>query len=172
MIAHCYRQWSSSAVTSYHFSAPVAAGARGTPPCANDGSSLELIYYGESGGESDSKKPVRKPGSPWATQSDPLKRRLSHTTRVVSSSSLSLGLMVMSLMVHRLRRVIHTHKCAMSTITTMARAIVITVIPSTSVGIIQEALDCKTLRQAREHKPWRLPELAINSLSDETSEHN
>ena len=53
----------------------------------------------------------------------------------------------------------------------MARAIVITVIPSTSVGIIQEALDCKTLRQAPEHKPWRLPELVINSLSDETSEH-
>ena len=54
----------------------------------------------------------------------------------------------------------------------MVRAIVITVIPTTSVGIIQKALDRKTLRQAPKHKHWRLPELAINSLSDETSEHN
>ena len=33
----------SSAVTSSHSAAPVAAGARGTSPCANDGFSLELI---------------------------------------------------------------------------------------------------------------------------------
>ena len=54
----------SSAVTSSHSAAPVGAGARGTSPCANDGFSLELIYYDESGNESDSKKSVRSPGSP------------------------------------------------------------------------------------------------------------
>ena len=115
----------SSAVTSSHSAAPVAAGARDTSLCANGGFSLELIYYGELGDESDSKKSVRSPGSPWATQSEPSKRRLAHTTREVSSITLSLGLMVMSLMVHHLCRVIRTHKCAMSTITTMARAIII-----------------------------------------------
>ena len=115
---------------------------------------------------------MRSPGSPWATQSEPSRRRFAHTTRELSSITLFLGLMVMSLMIHRLRRVMRTHKCAMSTITTMARAIFIPVIPTTSVGINQKALDHKTLRQAPEHKPWRLPELVINSLSGETSTHH
>ena len=162
----------SSAVTSSHSAASVAAGARGTSARANDGSPLELIYYGESGDESDSKKSVRLPGSPWATQSEPSERKLAHTTREVSSSTLSLGLMVMSVMVHHLCRVMRTHKCAISTITTMARAMAITVVPTTSVGINQKALDRKTLRQSPEHKPWRLPELVINSLSGGTSEHH
>ena len=39
----------SSVVTSSHSAAPVAAGASGTSPRANDGSPLEIIYYGESG---------------------------------------------------------------------------------------------------------------------------
>ena len=62
-----------------------------TSPCANDGSSLELIYYGESGDESDSKKSVRSPGSLWASRSGPSKRRLAYTTREVSSITLFDG---------------------------------------------------------------------------------
>ena len=54
----------SSAETSFHSAAPVAAGSRGSSPCADDGSPLKLIYYGESGDDSDSKKSVRSPGSP------------------------------------------------------------------------------------------------------------
>ena len=65
---------SSSATASSQPAAPDAAGARGNNPRADDGSELELIYSGESDGESDSKKNTSPPGSPVA---DPDRARLT-----------------------------------------------------------------------------------------------
>ena len=65
---------SSSAAASSHPAAHNAAGARGDDPRDDDGSELELIYSGESDGESDSKKNTSPPGSPVA---DPDRARLT-----------------------------------------------------------------------------------------------
>ena len=65
---------SSSAAASSQPAAPDAAGACGNNPRADDGSELELIYSGESDGDSDSKKNTSPPGSPVA---DPDRARLT-----------------------------------------------------------------------------------------------
>ena len=65
----------SSAAVSSRPAAPIAAGARGTSPRADDSSPLEPIYSCESDGESDSKKTARSPGSPVATKLEPSKKK-------------------------------------------------------------------------------------------------
>ena len=101
---------SSSATASSQPAAPDAAGARGNNPRADDGSELELIYSGESDGESDSKKNTNPPGSPEA---DPDRARLTGSgergQRCPRSSDQAIRVMNPH---HTLRSaVVVTHQC-------------------------------------------------------------
>ncbi|CAI5733744.1 unnamed protein product [Peronospora destructor] len=75
----------SPAARSPQPAAPVAAGARGDSPRANDGFPLELIYSGESDGASDSGKTVRLPESLAAADYEPSSKKARSNSKTHGS---------------------------------------------------------------------------------------
>ena len=85
----------STATTATLPAEPVAAGARGDSPRANDdGPQVELIYSGESDGGSDSKKTPRSPESITAVEYEPTNR-----TRADSQTMVTTGICLVRRMI-------------------------------------------------------------------------